>query len=137
MKNLGERTIRLDCDVIQADGGTRTASITGSFIALVDALNKIKKEGLIAKIPIKDFVAATSVGILDKDVLLDLSYAEDSKAEVDMNIVMTGKGEFVEVQGTAEGKTFTKEQMDKLLALAKKGIEELTGIQRNLFKDIL
>ncbi|MBM3248476.1 MAG: ribonuclease PH [Candidatus Omnitrophica bacterium] len=137
MKNLGERTIRLDCDVIQADGGTRTASITGSFIALVDALNKIKKEGLIAKIPIKDFVAATSVGIVDKDVLLDLSYAEDSKAEVDMNIVMTGNGEFIEVQGTAEGKTFTKEQMDKLLALAKKGIEELTGIQRNLFKDIL
>lgn len=137
MKNLGERTIRLDCDVIQADGGTRTASITGSFIALIDALNKLKKEGLITKIPIKDFVAATSVGILDKDVLLDLSYAEDSKAEVDMNIVMTGKGEFIEVQGTAEGKTFSKAQMDSLLALAQKGIEELIDIQRNLFKDIL
>ncbi|HOX54011.1 MAG: ribonuclease PH [Candidatus Omnitrophica bacterium] len=137
MKSLGERTIRLDCDVIQADGGTRTASITGSFIALVDALNKLKKEGLITKIPIKDFVAATSVGIVENSILLDLSYAEDSKAEVDMNIVMTGKGEFIEVQGTAEGKTFTKEQMDKLLALAQKGIGELVDIQRNLFKDIL
>lgn len=137
MKNLGERTIRLDCDVIQADGGTRTASITGSFIALVDALNKSKKEGLIAKIPIKDFVAATSVGIVDKDVLLDLTYAEDSKAEVDMNIVMTGKGEFIEVQGTAEGKTFSKAQMDSLLALAQIGIGQLIDVQRNLFKDIL
>ncbi len=137
MKNLGERTIRLDCDVIQADGGTRTASITGSFIALADALNKLKKEGLIAKIPIKDFVAATSVGIFDKDALLDLTYAEDSKAEVDMNIVMTGKGEFIEVQGTAEGKTFSKAQMDSLLSLAQKGIEELVEIQRSLFKDIL
>lgn len=137
MKSLGERTIRLDCDVIQADGGTRTASITGSFIALVDALNKLKKEGLITKIPIKDFVAATSVGIVENSILLDLSYAEDSKAEVDMNIVMTGKGEFIEVQGTAEGKTFTKEQMDKLLSLAQNGIGQLIDIQKSLFKDIL
>jgi ribonuclease PH len=137
MTKLGERTIWIDCDVIQADGGTRTASITGSFIALVDALQKIKKDGLIAKIPIKDFVAATSVGISGKDALLDLTYDEDSKADVDMNVVMTGKGEFIEIQGTAEGKSFTKKQMDSLLVLAQKGIEELIDIQRNLFKDIL
>jgi len=137
MTKLGERTIWIDCDVIQADGGTRTASITGSFIALVDALQKLKKDGLIAKIPVKDFVAATSVGISGKDTLLDLTYDEDSKADVDMNVVMTGKGEFIEIQGTAEGKSFTKKQMDSLLALAQKGIEELIDIQRNLFKDIL
>jgi ribonuclease PH len=137
MRGMGERTIWIDCDVIQADGGTRTASITGSFIALVDALNKLKKEGLISKIPIKDFVAATSVGILEGNMILDLTYAEDSKADVDMNIVMTGKGEFIEVQGTAEGKTFRKEQMDKLLALATKGIGELVSVQRELLKDIV
>ncbi len=137
MKPIGERTIWIDCDVIQADGGTRTASITGSFIALVDALNKLKKGGLLNKIPVKDLVAATSVGIFNGDLLLDLTYEEDSKAEVDMNIVMTGTGEFIEIQGTAERKTFNKEQMDKLLALATKGIGELTDIQRNLLKDIL
>ncbi len=137
MKPIGERTIWIDCDVIQADGGTRTASITGSFIALADALNKLKKGGLINKIPVKDFVAATSVGIVNGDLLLDLTYEEDSKAEVDMNIVMTGAGEFIEIQGTAERKTFNKEQADKLLTLAKKGIEELIDIQRNLLKDIL
>jgi len=137
MKPIGERTIWIDCDVIQADGGTRTASITGSFIALVDALNKLKKGGLLNKIPVKDLVAATSVGIFNGDLLLDLTYEEDSKAEVDMNIVMTGAGEFIEIQGTAERKTFNKEQMDKLLALATKGIGELTDIQRNLLKDIL
>ena len=137
MKAIGERTIWIDCDVIQADGGTRTASITGSFIALVDALNKLKKERFFNKIPIKDFVAATSVGIIKGDVMLDLSYEEDSQADVDMNIVMTGKGEFIEIQGTAERKTFTKEQMDKLLVLAKSGIEDLIDSQRNLLKDIL
>jgi ribonuclease PH len=137
MKPIGERTIWIDCDVIQADGGTRTASITGSFIALADALNKLKKGGLINKIPVKDFVAATSVGIVNGDLLLDLTYEEDSKAEVDMNIVMTGAGEFIEIQGTAERKTFNKDQADKLLTLAKKGIEELVDIQRNLLKDIL
>ena len=137
MKQIGERTIWIDCDVIQADGGTRTASITGSFIALVDALNKLKKDGLIEKIPIKDFVAATSVGILNGTLLLDLNYEEDSQADVDMNVVVTGKGEFIEIQGTAERKTFAKDQMDKLLILAKKGIEELIDIQRNLLKDIL
>ena len=137
MKPIGERTIWIDCDVIQADGGTRTASITGSFFALADALNKLKKGGLINKIPVKDFVAATSVGMVNGDLLLDLTYEEDSKAEVDMNIVMTGAGEFVEIQGTAERKTFNKDQADKLLTLAKKGIAELIDIQRNLLKDIL
>jgi len=137
MKDMGERTIWIDCDVIQADGGTRTASITGSFVALVDALNKLKKDGLINKIPIKDFVAATSVGILGGNLLLDLCYDEDSRAEVDMNIVMTGKGEFIEIQGTAERKPFNKEQMDKLLLLAKKGISDLIDIQRNILKGIL
>jgi ribonuclease PH len=137
MKPIGERTIWIDCDVIQADGGTRTASITGSFFALADALNKLKKGGLINKIPVKDFVAATSVGMVNGDLLLDLTYEEDSKAEVDMNIVMTGAGEFIEIQGTAERKTFNKEQADKLLTLAKKGIAELIDIQRNLLKDIL
>lgn len=137
IKPLGERTIWIDCDVIQADGGTRTASITGSFIALVDALNKLKKDGILNKIPIKDFVAATSVGIVNSGLLLDLTYEEDSKAEVDMNIVMTGRGEFIEIQGTAERKTFNKEQMDKLLGLAKKGIEELIAIQQGHLKDIL
>lgn len=137
MKNLGERTIWLDCDVIQGDGGTRTASITGSFIALCDALNKIKKDKLISTIPIKDFVAATSVGITGDDLLLDLTYEEDSRAEVDMNVVMVGKGDFIEVQGTAEGKPFSKEKMDKLLDLAKKGILELIDLQKNLLKDVL
>jgi len=137
MKSLGERTIWIDCDVIQGDGGTRTASITGSFIALVDALYKIKKQGLIFKLPIKDFVAATSVGIINNNFLLDLTFEEDSKADVDMNIVMTGKGEFIEIQGTAEGKSYTKEQMNKLLDLAKRGIEELIDSQRNILKNIL
>jgi len=137
MKELGERTIWLDCDVIQGDGGTRTASITGSFIALCDALIKLKKNQLIPRLPIKDFVAATSVGIIGNDLLLDLTYEEDSKADVDMNVVMVGKGEFIEVQGTAEGRPFSKDQMDKLLDLAKKGILELVNIQENFFKDIL
>jgi len=137
MKPIGERTIWIDCDVIQADGGTRTASITGSFIALCDSLGKLKKDGLLSEIPIKDFVAATSVGIIKGNLLLDLTYEEDSQADVDMNIVMTMKGEFIEIQGTAERKTFNKEQVDKLLTLAKKGIEELIDIQKNLLKDIL
>jgi ribonuclease PH len=137
IKPLGERTIWIDCDVLQADGGTRTASITGSFVALTDALNKLKKDGLLNKIPIKDFVAATSVGILNGNLLLDLSYDEDSQADVDMNIIMTGKGELIEIQGTAERKTFNKDQMDKLLSLAQKGIVELIEIQRNILKGIL
>ena len=137
MRSLGERTIWIDCDVIQADGGTRTASITGSFIALADALNKLKQDGLISNIPLKDFVAATSVGMLKGELILDLAYDEDSMADVDMNIVMTGKGEFIEIQGTSERRPFNQGQMDGLLTLAKKGIVELVDIQRSLLKDIL
>jgi len=137
MKSMGERTVWIDCDVIQGDGGTRTASITGSFIALVDAFQKIKKDGLISRIPVIDYVAATSVGIVRSEPMLDLCYEEDSKAEVDMNIVMTSKGEFIEIQGTAERQPFNKEQMDKLLELGKKGIEDLIVHQRNLIGDIL
>lgn len=137
MKKLGERTIWIDCDVIQGDGGTRTASITGSFIALVDAIAKIKKDGKINEIPVRDYVAATSVGIVNKALLLDLCYEEDSRAEVDMNIVMTGRGEFIEIQGTAERKPFSKDQMDRMLDLAKKGIEDLFSLQRKLVGDIL
>ncbi|MDD5166607.1 MAG: ribonuclease PH [Candidatus Omnitrophica bacterium] len=137
MKQIGERTIWLDCDVMQGDGGTRTASITGSFVALVDALVKIKKKGLISKIPIKDYVAATSVGMVNGSLLLDLCYEEDSKAEVDMNVIMTGSGKFIEIQGTAEREPFAKEEMDKMLGLAKSGIEELFTAQRKLVGDIL
>jgi ribonuclease PH len=137
MRDIGERTIWIDCDVIQGDGGTRTASITGSFIALADALGKLKKGGMIRKIPLKDFVAATSVGMLGGEPVLDLNYEEDSKAEVDMNVIMTGGGEFIEIQGTGERGTFDKAQMDKLLDLAKIGIENLIDIQRGMFKDLL
>ncbi len=137
MREIGERTVWIDCDVIQGDGGTRTASITGSFIALVDAMNKLKKGQIIRKIPITDYVAATSVGILKGELILDLTYEEDSQADVDMNIVMTGSGEFIEIQGTAEKKSFSKAQMDKLLDLAKKGIEDLIDTQKSLLKDLL
>ncbi len=137
MKELGERSIWIDCDVIQADGGTRSASITGSFIALVDALQKIKKSGMIQRIPIKDYVAATSVGIFNGNPVLDLCYEEDSKAEVDMNIIMTGSGEFIEIQGTAERHPFGKDKMDAMLELAQKGIEELFEVQKKLVGDIL
>ena len=137
MKSMGERTIWIDCDVIQADGGTRTASITGSFIALVDALAKLKKSGIITGVPIEDYVAATSAGIVEAALLLDLNYDEDSRAEVDMNIVMTGGGKFIEIQGTAERNPFGKEQMDALLALAKKGLDELFAIQRSFVSDLI
>jgi ribonuclease PH len=137
MKALGERTIWIDCDVIQADGGTRTASITGSFIALAFALEKIKKSGLIPQIPLRDYLAATSVGILNKESILDLTYEEDSKAEVDMNVVMRGNGEFIEIQGTGERDTFSRKQMDGLLSLAEGGIEKLIEVQRQFLKDIV
>jgi ribonuclease PH len=136
MDKLGERTIWLDCDVLQADGGTRTASITGSFVALVDALNHMKKQKIFNKIPIKDFVAATSVGIIDDKALLDLTFEEDSKADVDMNIIMTGGGNLIEIQGTAEGEPFSQKQLDKLLDLGKKGIAELVKIQKQALKDV-
>ena len=130
MTKLGERTVKIDCDVIQADGGTRTASITGGFIVLALALIKIKKEGMIDEVPLKDYVAAISVGVFKGQSLLDLNYIEDSKAEMDMNVVMVGHGEFVEIQGTAEGKPFSKKQSDGLLKLVGKGINELFQIQK-------
>lgn len=130
MKHLGERTVMVDCDVIQADGGTRTASITGGYIALALALKKMKKDKLIDKVPLKDTVAAVSVGIYQDELVLDLNYTEDSKAQMDMNVVMVGAGSFVEVQGTAEGSPFSQEQMTRLLGLAKKGIEDLIIIQK-------
>ena len=134
LDKLGERTIWIDCDVIQADGGTRTASITGSFIALTDALLKLKEKGIIERLPLKDYVAAVSVGIVNGKLCLDLDYEKDSNAEVDMNIVMTGKGQLIEVQGTAEKKSFSKKDLDKMIALAEKGIMELVAIQRKILK---
>ncbi|WP_300652928.1 ribonuclease PH [Hydrogenophaga sp.] len=130
LKALGERTISLDCDVIQADGGTRTASITGAFVAAHDAVSKLIADGKIAASPIKDHVAAISVGILQGTPLLDLEYVEDAACDTDMNVVMTGAGHFVEVQGTAEGAAFTRREMDALLALAEKGIGELVTLQK-------
>ena len=127
---FGERTIWIDCDVIQADGGTRTASITGAYVALADAFRKMVKDGLIEKVPIRDSVAAISVGKVDGRVLLDLNYEEDSKAEVDMNVVMTGNGKFVEIQGTGEEAVFTKKEMDELTRMAQRGIKRLTKIQK-------
>src|SRR5207244_2151859 len=125
---VGERTVWIDCDVIQADGGTRTAAITGAFIALADALGRIP--GLDAKAPIRDCVAAISVGIVQGQAMLDLNYPEDSTAEVDMNVVMTGSGQFVEVQGTAEQVPFGRAHLDSLLALAESGIKRLVALQR-------
>ncbi|HZP91985.1 MAG TPA: ribonuclease PH [Burkholderiales bacterium] len=127
---LGERTIQIDCDVIQADGGTRTASITGAFVALHDALSLLKERKLIAEWPGRDFVAAVSVGVFEGAPILDLDYAEDSACDTDMNVVMTGSGRLVEVQGTAEGEPFTRAQLDAMLALAERGIREIVAAQR-------
>jgi len=132
MKRLGERTIKIDCDVIQADGGTRTASITGGYIALALAIKKLQKQGVLKESPLTDSVAAVSVGIFKDDLLLDLNYEEDSNAEMDMNVVMIGEGKFIEVQGTAEGRAFSKSEMDQLLELAKKGVNELMEIQKKV-----
>jgi len=129
-KVLGERTITLDCDVLQADGGTRTAAITGAYVAFAIACRRLMNERKINKSPIISEVAAISVGIVDGAALLDLKYDEDSRAEVDMNIVCAGDGRFIEVQGTAEGRPFTREQMDDLLELGRKGIEQLVRLQR-------
>jgi ribonuclease PH len=134
MKSLGERSVLIDCDVVQADGGTRTASITGAYIALVDALWYLEKQGLIEHAPVLDYLAAVSVGIVGGKPMLDLCYTEDSGAEVDMNLVMTGKGKIVEVQGTAEGEPFSKEELEKLLALGEKGIRALINKQKELLK---
>jgi len=130
MKKLGERTILIDADVIQADGGTRTAAITGSFIALCDAVGSLLKTGKIDQDPIKEFLAAVSVGIIDGLPVVDLPYEEDSRAEVDMNIVMTESGRLVEVQGTAEGEPFSKKTLDQLVELAAKASARLIGLQK-------
>ena len=129
LQALGERTISLDCDVLQADGGTRTAAITGAFVAAQDAVNKLLADGKLTTSPIKDHVAAISVGILDGQPLLDLEYVEDSTCDTDMNVVMTGAGHFIEVQGTAEGAAFSRQEMDVLLELADQGIRELVRLQ--------
>jgi ribonuclease PH len=136
LKGLGERTLWVDCDVLQADGGTRTASITGACLAVADALLHLREQGRIAALPLKDWVAAISVGVCQGEAVLDLDYAEDSTAEVDMNVVMTGRGEFVEVQGTAEGAPFSGVQMEQMLALARAGIDDLLALQRREFPEI-
>jgi ribonuclease PH len=135
LSGFGERTIWIDCDVIQADGGTRAASITGAYVALVDAFRRIVDNGIIKKVPIKDSVAAISVGKVEGKILLDLNYNEDSRAEVDMNVVMTGQGRFVEIQGTAEEAAFTKRELDELTQIAHKGIRELTKIQKKSLEE--
>ena len=137
MEELGERTITLDCDVIQADGGTRTASITGAFVALVFAVQKMRDQEMIRTMPIQDYVAATSVGIVEGMPMLDLAYIEDSKADVDMNIVKTGAGLYIEVQGTAEAMPFGREALNRLLDLGDTGIRQLIALQRGLVGTIL
>jgi ribonuclease PH len=134
LAKLGERTVHLDCDVIQADGGTRTVAITGAFVALHDAVSHLLKRQLIAASPIRDFVAAVSVGIYEGAPALDLDYAEDSACDTDMNVVMTGSGGLVEVQGTAERAPFSRQEMDAMLALADKGIRELVAAQKSALK---
>jgi ribonuclease PH len=136
LEKLGERTVWVDCDVIQADGGTRCASITGAFIALMLAMKKLKKNGVIDKIPVRDYVAAISVGVVGGKNLLDLDYSEDSEADVDLNIIKTGSGGFVEIQGTAEREPFTDKQMKEMLALANKGISQLIAIQKKAIGNI-
>ena len=131
---LGERTLQVDCDVLQADGGTRTAAITGAFVALHDAFSLLKTKSLLAAWPIRDHVAAVSVGMFDGAPVLDLDYAEDSKCGCDMNVVMTGAGNFVEVQGTAEGEAFPRPQLDAMLALASRGIAQLVSFQKQALK---
>jgi ribonuclease PH len=137
LEELGERTITLDCDVIQADGGTRTASITGAFVALVLAVNGMREKSLIRSMPVKDYVAATSVGIVEGEPMLDLAYTEDSKADVDMNIVKTGAGLYVELQGTAEALPFGREALNRLLDLGDTGIRQLIALQRGFIGQYL
>jgi ribonuclease PH len=132
---LGERTVWLDCDVLQADGGTRTAAITGAFVALKSAVKFAIENKLIASDPVMDYVAAVSVGIVEGEPRLDLAYAEDSTAEVDMNVVMTGSGRFIEVQGTAESEPFEKNTLDKMLALAESGIQDIISLQKGILGD--
>ena len=133
---FGEKTIYIDCDVIQADGGTRTASITGAFVALVDLFKSMKHDGLVKEMPVNDFVSAISVGLVDGQALLDLEYEEDSRADVDMNFVMTGAGLFIEVQGTAEHAPFSKEQMNTMTDLAARGIQMIIARQKEIVGDL-
>jgi ribonuclease PH len=137
MNELGERTIWIDCDVIQADGGTRTAAITGGFVALVLALERLREKGSLPRVPVTDYVAATSVGVIGGTPMLDLAYEEDSRADVDMNVVQTSDGRFIEVQGTAETQPFHRAELDELLALANTGIATLIGYQREVIGKIL
>ncbi len=134
LSSFGQRTIWMDCDVIQADGGTRTAAITGSFVALADAFESLRKKGFITAPPLKDAVAAVSIGIIGKKIYLDLDYSEDSRADVDMNFVMTGKGGLVEVQGTAERTPFRPEDLIRMMDIARKAIARLTTIQKRTLK---
>jgi len=136
LKLLGERTIIIDCDVLQADGGTRTAAITGGFVALVGGIRKLKRDKKIASFPVKDYLAATSVGIVKGEMLLDLTFQEDSSAEVDLNVVMTGKGDLVEVQATGEEATFSEKKLLEMLGLARKGIAELIGLEKEILGDL-
>ncbi len=136
LEALGERTIWLDCDVIQADGGTRTASITGAFVALLDAIRYAQENRIIDKQPVKNYIAAVSVGIIDGKPMLDLSYEEDAAAEVDMNIVMTDSDKFIEIQGTAELNPFDNNMLQELLSLAKSGIKEIIAIQKKVLEDV-
>ena len=137
MPELGERTVWIDCDVIQADGGTRTAAITGGFVALVLALHRLRDQGKIARVPVTHYVAATSVGIVDGIPMIDLAYEEDSRAEVDMNVVKTSDGRYIELQGTAETQPFARDALDQLLALADAGIQRLIDQQREVVGTIL
>jgi ribonuclease PH len=132
LPKFGERTVWIDCDVMQADGGTRTASISGAFVALALALRDAKKAGKISTVPIREHVAATSVGVFKGEALLDLNYHEDSRADVDMNVVMTGSGAFIEVQGTAESSPFSQDTLDEMLALASRGIKDIVRYQREI-----
>ena len=136
MATLGERTFVVDCDVLQADGGTRTAAITGGYVALYQAFHNLRKQGVLPSMPLNKMIAATSVGIVNGHMLLDICYEEDSQAEVDFNVVMTDKNEFVEIQGTAEGKPFSKETADSLFSLAQEGIDKLFRIQKQTLRDL-
>jgi ribonuclease PH len=137
LREIGERTIWIDCDVIQADGGTRTAAITGGFVALVLALERVRQQGAIARVPVTDYVAATSVGVVGGAPMLDLAYEEDARADVDMNVIKTSDGRFIEIQGTAEAQPFSRAELDSLLALADTGIAALIECQRAVVGGIL
>ena len=137
MEKMGERTIWIDCDVIQADGGTRTASITGAFVAMLEAFRKLKEAGTISEIPVKNYVSAVSIGKVSDEILLDLCYEEDSRAQVDMNVVMTDQGEYIELQGTGEDAPFRASELSAMLALAEKGCKELMEAQKQIVGDLI